>query len=497
LKRLVSCSCLFYFKRIGLPATTATARFDPMVYFWTILAYLAALIAVGMYRSRQVHTQDDFMVAGRKLSAKVLVGTLLATWIGSGSIIAGAGLAYERGLPAVWFSAGVWVALVVMYFVAGRARAFAQYTVPDILEARYNQWARVLGTIVTIVAYTAIVSYQFKAGGMVLNVITGWPVEYGMYITAVFVIGYTVLAGLISVAYTDVVNGVIMTIGLIVTLPFLLNGVDGWAGVAERLPEAHFQLLGELSVPQALGYTLPAMLLLLGESGMYQRFFSARDERTAKRAVVGWVIGTVTVESLIIILAVIGSARFPDIKPEMAILHSVRHGLPLVAGCLCLAAIVAVIVSTADSFLLVPSTNIMRDIYQRFINPDVSQRRMVAYSRVVVVILGLVALVQVRFFERVLEMALYAYTVYGVGITPAVLAAFFWRRATAAGAVASIGAGLVMTVTWEILGQPGGLATIYPALAVSLGCLVVVSLLTPAPSADKWQPFQSHSAKGS
>ncbi|MCP4580874.1 MAG: sodium:solute symporter family protein, partial [candidate division Zixibacteria bacterium] len=113
-----------------------------MTYLWVIIIYLVILIGVGAWRSRQVKTQDDFMVAGRKLSAKVLVGTLLATWIGSGSIIASAGLAYDKGFPALWFDAGVWVALIVLYFVAGKARKLAQYTVPDILEIRYNKWAR-------------------------------------------------------------------------------------------------------------------------------------------------------------------------------------------------------------------------------------------------------------------------------------------------------------------------------------------------------------------
>ena len=232
-----------------------------MIYLWVIIAYLVILIGVGAYRSKFVKSQDDFMVAGRKLSAKVLVGTLLATWIGSGSIIAAAGLAFDRGIPALWFSAGVWVALFVQFYVAGRARAFAQYTVPDILEARYNAGARVLGTIVTIIAYTAIVSYQFRAGGMVLNLVTGISVDQGIIITAVFVIVYTVLAGLISVAYTDVVNGVIMVIGLFITLPFMLSDAGGWQGVVSRLPESHFELLGDMTLFQALGYSLPAMLL--------------------------------------------------------------------------------------------------------------------------------------------------------------------------------------------------------------------------------------------
>nr|MBN2277302.1 sodium:solute symporter family protein [candidate division Zixibacteria bacterium] len=460
-----------------------------MLYFWVIMAYLVILIGVGAWRSKLVKTQDDFMVAGRRLPARVLIGTLLATWIGSGSIIGGAGLAYEKGLSALWFDAGVWVALIVLYFVAGRARRFGQYTVPDILEARYNRNARLLGTIVTIVAYTAIVSYQFRAGGMVLNLVTGISVDTGIIITAVFVIGYTVLAGLISVVYTDVVNGLIMIIGLFVALPFLWSDAGGWSGLTARLPETHFRILGEMSLSEALSYSLPTMLLLLGESGMYQRFFSARDETAARRAVVGWLAGTVVIETLIIFLAVIGSAVFIGLDSEMVILHSVRHGLPVVAGCLTLAAIVAVIVSTADSFLLVPATNIMHDIYQRFINPGLPQKKIVLYSRVVVIILGLIAFIQVRFFEKVLEMAIYAYTMYGVGLTPAIMAAFFWKRATAAGGVTSIVSGMLVTLVWEIAGQPWEIPTVYPALGISLLSLLAVSFFTSPPNTEKWQPF--------
>ncbi|UCB51538.1 MAG: sodium:solute symporter family protein [Candidatus Zixiibacteriota bacterium] len=434
-------------------------------------------------------TQTDFMVAGRKLPAAVLVGTLLATWIGSGSIIASAGLSYNKGFAALWFDAGVWVAIIVLYFVAARARKLAQFTVPDILEIRYNEVARILGSLTTIIAYTAIVSYQFKAGGMVLNMVAGIPTEQGIILTAVFVIAYTALAGMISVAYTDVVNGVVLLLGFIIGFPFLLKLAGGWGNVVATLPADRFQVLGTMTIWEALGYSLPTMLLLLGESNMYQRFFSAKDERAAKASVLGWISGTIFVETLIVVLAIIGSSIFIGINPESVILHSVRHGLSPVIGCVLLAAIVAVIVSTADSFLLVPSTNIMRDIYQRFINPNVSQKKMVLYSRIVVILLGIIAFVQVRFFTTVLAMALYAYTMYGVGITPATLAAFFWKRATPTGGVCSIASGMVTTIVWELLKKPFDVPTVYPALILSVSSLIIISLLTPKPKEEKWRPF--------
>jgi SSS family solute:Na+ symporter/sodium/proline symporter len=224
---------------------------------------------------------------------------------------------------------------------------------------------------------------------------------------------------------------------------------------------------------------------------MYQRFFSAKSATVARRAVLGWIIGTIAIESLIAVIAIVGSSIFPGIDGETVILQSVKEALPAAIGCLTVAAIAAVIVSTADSFLLVPSTNLMRDIYQRFINPEVSEKRFLLYSRIVVVLLGIVAYIQVQFFEKILEMAIYAYTMYGVGITPAVMAAFFWKRATPAGGVAAISAGMIVTVGWEVsdLATVTGFETVIPALLASLLCMIVVSLATPKPDASHWKPF--------
>src|SRR5687767_15400319 len=129
------------------------------LYLLAILGYLGVLAAVGAWYSRRntsATTGDDFLVAGRSLPAYVLVFTLLSTWIGSGSLFAGAGLGYRTGFPALWQSAGAWVGIALIYFIAPRVRRIAQYTVPDILELRYGPAARILGTVTIVLAYTTI-----------------------------------------------------------------------------------------------------------------------------------------------------------------------------------------------------------------------------------------------------------------------------------------------------------------------------------------------------
>lgn len=474
-----------------------------MIYFYFVLIYLFILVAIALYKSRIVKTQADFMVAGRRLAAPILVSTLLATWIGAGSITGGAGLGFRQGIAGLWMPAGAWVGMILIYFIAAKIRRFGQFTVPDILEARYHKYARIIGTITIIIAYTAIASYQFRAGGIILNLVAGIPNKQGMLITAIFVIGYTALAGMISVAYTDIANGSIITLGVIIALPFLILKAGGFSQIATALPPSHFQPMGTMNLLKALGYFFPTLFLLMGESNMYQKLFSAKNERHARLAVGGWVTGIIVIESFIVFIAIVGSVIFPHIDSESVFLHSARHGLPTIIGCLLLGSAVAVIVSTADSFLLVPATNIMRDFYQRFINPNASEKRILIYSRVAVIVLGLIAYAQVSLFPTILAMAIYAYTMYGATLTPPTLAAFFWKRGTGSGCLSGMIGAAVTTIGWEVVGkidmlqmaywpgqeQPWGIPTVFPAIIVAVALFVIVSLLSAKPAPEKWQPF--------
>ncbi|MCP4246541.1 MAG: sodium:solute symporter family protein, partial [bacterium] len=142
-----------------------------MIYVWAIGIYLAVLIGISIRKSRHVKTQDDFMVAGRNVTATFLVATLVCTWIGSGSLFGGAGRAFREGFSALWMSAGAWVGIAIVYFLAPKVRRIAQYTVPDLLETRYTPAARLLGSLAIIIAYLTIASYQFKGGGRLLNIL--------------------------------------------------------------------------------------------------------------------------------------------------------------------------------------------------------------------------------------------------------------------------------------------------------------------------------------
>ena len=506
---------------------------DP--YVLAILVYLTALTLVGVYKARAVKDSADFMVAGRTLPWFVLVGTLLATWIGNGSLFGGAGLGYRNGLAGLWSSCGAWVGIAFVYFIARRVRNFGKVTVPDIFQARYGNVAGVLATITTAIAYLTIVSYQFRGGGKVLNIVTEGEisVENGIIITAVFAIAYTVLAGMLSVVYTDVVNGVLMIVGVLTALFYMIGEVGGFAEVNRVAGElgnsgffAHWELesisggIGSGPII-AISFMVPTMMLLLGDANLYQRIFSARDGGSARKAVFFWVFGVILLETALSYFGLTGAVAdskgllgetgdIPRLMADGAVNEDWKdfsegivprvalHGLPIGLGMLLVATMMAVIVSTADSFLLVPATNITRDVYQRYLNPDAGERTIVLVSRIAILALGFVAYLLVDQFPYILAAAYAAYLIYGTSITPSLLAAFTSRRATKTGAIASIVTGASVTIIWTFVLPKGTFAGMpfleevtFPAAGLSILALIVGSLLTRAPDESVWKPFFS------
>jgi solute:Na+ symporter, SSS family len=476
-------------------------------YAIVLILIVLTLLGVSLGRLGKVKTKADYLVAGRSLSAFVLVFTLLSSWIGSGSLLAGAENAYKHGFAALWQGAGGWAGLLLIYFIAPRARKFAQFTIPDLLEARYNQVARVLGVIAILFTYTAITSYQLIGGGDILHLIfpTVITADFGKYLLAGFVILFTAIAGMGSVAYMDVAIGLLATAALLIALPVLAHQAGGWSQIRAALPATHFQILGDFTFLQAMELFLPTCLLLLGNQSMYQKFFSAKSEKAASRAVVGWLVGTVILESVIVALAVVGSVLFPSgevhDRPREILAYTGLHALTgspalTLLGAVLMGAIFAKVISTANNYLFSPATNLVNDVFVRYLAPTASNKRVLIVSRLMVVFLGLWALYQSLHTDSVLKKALYAYTIYSAALTPVILAAFFWKRATAAAAVTSIAAGAIITIFWDTPfihhNVPAILSdrdAIFPALIASLLCLVAVSLVTAPPTEKQLQPF--------
>lgn len=466
-----------------------------------VVLYLILLLGVGAWKAFRVKTHEDFALAGRSLSPWILVGTMLATWIGTGSILGNAGKAYEIGLAALILPAGGVLGIALLTQISGKIREMDTFTVPEIIYNRFGGGARNWTVIALVLAYLVIVSYQYNAGGAVLHTIfnsggdQSWmTLERATMIAALFIILYTVLAGLLSVVYTDVANGVIMTLVLIIAFPILwfkAGGMEGMeqAFILQGTPEK-LSFFGRLSGVQMINYMLPPFLLVLGDANMYQRFSAAATKRGIKKATLLLILAVFIIECLIIATAAVSASLVPDAENGRHILiYIAANFLPSLLGGLFFATIIGIIISTADSYLLVPATTLMRDIYQTYINSEADDKKIVLYSRILVIILGFVAWIISKGFANspgFFERALYAYTIYGAAITPSLMAALFWKGATPRGALYSIGAGVVTTILWSesplfswLLGQNivASIDAVLPAITLSILFLVFGSLL--------------------
>ena len=467
-------------------------------YLIVVMVYLAVLISVGLVMRKQVHTAEDFAVGGRSLTWPILVGTLLATWTGSGSVFNNGRLGYENGWAALWASSGAWLGILLIYFIARKIRAVGASSVPQILEKRFDAKTGVLASLTTIIAYLTIVSYQFRGGGLVFEIIAGTDpiiagmsnMTLGMIIIATFTIIYTAIAGLLSVVYTDVLNGIVAMLGLALAIPFVLSAIGGYEAVVATVPAIKWELFGAMGFKSMLALFIPTLLLLMGDANMYQRLLAAKDGGHAEKAVAGWIVGVIIIEVLIVTLGFFASVHFPGLSGDEAarILILVAHqAVPFWIGAFLLAAILSIIISTADSFLLVPANIIATDLYGRFFRPEASGKQLLLVSRIAVVVFGILAFSMIRFFPSILTAAFAAYTVYGASITPALIAGFVWPRANARAAFASVLAGAGVTIAWELARKFTGVLlfgweAVYPAAASSILLLVVLSYLkTPEP----------------
>ncbi|MEE2776777.1 MAG: sodium:solute symporter family protein [Acidobacteriota bacterium] len=455
---------------------------------WTpivVVGLLLGMTMLGAWHARRVKTAEDFALAGRGLNAWILSGTLVATWIGTGSIFGNAEFTYEFGAIAFFLPISGALGMLLLAFVAPRVRALPAASVPQILGLKFGPHAQRLGALALLGAYMIIVSYQYRAGAAISERLfpgidlgfgeqNAWPIAF-----AFFVILYTALAGLVSVAWTDVVNGVVMSAGILLGVGYL--GLH-WDPATQPMPDSMLSLAHPAGGIGWINVLLPSFLLILGDANLMQRFLAARSPATAKRAALATFAGLVVLETAIIAIAFFGRAMLPEplANPGHVIVETAFTLLPAFIGILLASTVIAVIVSTADSFLLACSTTAATDLAGGMTTPK--------RQRGLVVVFGLVALALAYSSDRFFSMALYAYTLYGVTITPAMVCALMFPATKARAVVAGMGAGLGSALLWKIaltyewIASGSSMASVdavLPALLVNLAVLLVVNAATP------------------
>lgn len=447
---------------------------------WYVILYGIFVFVASVVLAKRNKTGEDFVLAGKSLGPAVLMGTLISTWCGSGTITGGPNsIAYSFGLwPALMFAIPNLLGIGIMYFIAQKIRDYGKFTIAEVLEIKYGSGARLLCGIIIILAYVGIVSYQFKGLGFILNVTTGISVELGTIVGAALIIFSAAVGGLVTVATVDALSAVIMLVGIILTVPAVISVAGGWSNIVANVPAQHLSLMGTLKPIQILGFYLPMLFLLLGDQNMYQRLAASKGNREARIGILGWLVGLCIIAPAVPLISFAARSMFPKIPAGMALI-STSLVVPQVLGGLLLAAAAAFIVTTGNSYVLSAATNVAYDIFGKFIKPNATDKERLVLVKIMIPVLGLISYVMIMYFPSILAVQMYSYTVYGAGITPAVLGVLLWKKVTKAGGLASMLSGVLITLFWEIIMKnPNGINSSVISIPTAIVVLIVVSLLT-------------------
>ena len=448
-----------------------------------VLAYFVVLVIMGIYTSKKAKTSEEFVLAGKGLGPVVLVGTFLATYVGNGTISGGGNsLAYTYGLwPGIFFAIPAICAIIGLYLLSPKIRESGVYTVAELLQKTYGNFAHVLSGAIIALAMISICAYQYKGLAYILNITTGLDIGIGIIVAAILITFLACSGGLKSVAITDAMSAFVMLIGIVIAAPFVIKAAGGWDTVVATNLEtspASMTLSGGQTFYGFLAGYFPLFFLTLGDQNMYQRIIAGKDNKSSRIGFLGWFLGILVVMPLVAIIAYAAKSIFgTNIEAGMAFM-STTTVIPTVIGGLLLAASTAFIVTTGDSYLLSGATNITYDIYATKINPKATDDQKFKVTRYVIIGAGIIAYILIQFFPSVLAIQYWSYTISGAGITPALLGALCWKKVTKTGGIASMFAGTIVTIVWEMLGQPGGIATTLVAVPASFLVLIVVSLAT-------------------
>lgn len=457
---------------------------------WFVIIYFLVMVGIGIYYSKKIKSSDDYALAGRKLGPIVLMGTLMATSVGSGTVTGGGNsLAYNFGPWAgVMWVIPYFVFCIGYLFIYKRIRKNGTYTVPQLLKRAYGRPALVVGGIINLVGLAGITSYQYKGLGYVLNITTGIDAEVATLISVGVIVVIAMFGGLFSVAYTDALGAFLIVICCAVGIPFVLQAGGGWeniAAVAQATKPEMLTLSGGRGFFAILGSLMPLICLEIGDQNFYQRLAAGKDDRSAKIGIIGWLVLVCLAIPCVAIISFTAYSMFgTNIDAGMAFM-SMTTVVPTVIGGLLLAAASAFIITTGTSYLLTSATSITYDFYAEFINGNPSDKVKLNLTRWGTVGIGVLAFIILQFFPTILAVQNWSYTMIGAGVTPALLGCLLSKKVTPLGGLLSVIVGAGLTLVWETTGMAASLASVIVAFPAAVLTLIVVSALTQKSIANR------------
>lgn len=452
------------------------------IIFAGVGVYFAMMVVIGVLASRKATSAANFIVAGRRMPIWICGATIMATWFGGGTMMGGAGASYEDGLHGVIADpfGGALALFLVGFFFARLFRRLRLLTFVEFLENRYGKTAGTIaavGNISSNIGWTAALLVAF---GIVFESLTGIPIEYGITGGAFVVLIYTVAGGMWAVAITDFVQMIIIAVGLILLLVVVLIDVGGWGNISPQLPEGTFRMIPGVNTVEAwLNYFRAWVIFGLADvtaQTLLQRSFSARNEQVAQNSFYLAGLGYLTLGMIPVLLGIIASVTMPGlVNPENVIPQLALTHLSPVAIAVFVGALLAAIMSTADSSLLAAASLLSTNILPLFKRGTTDRHRLLA-TRIAVFAFGSMAVYVALTVKEIYNLIQDANSVILVCVTVPFILGVWWKRANRAGALASMAMGFLTWLTALVYAPdlPGDLL----GLIVGLATMLVVTPIT-------------------
>lgn len=470
------------------------------VVIGVLVLYLLVLLVVGQWARRESDSVKGYYVAGKKLPSWVIAFGSNATGESAWLLLGLTGMGYMVGIHALWVVLGEVLGVTLSWVLV--ARRFKEYTdrydsitVPDYLESRFGDVTRLLRLVSVVIIFSMVAAYtaaQLTASGKAFSSFLGTNYTAGVVIGAIIVLYYTTVGGYKAVAYTDLIQGVMMFLGLLLLPVVGVVAAGGWAPLTAQLEAADPSLLrpmGELgvSVPgviSAVGF-IGIGLAFLGVPQILVRYMSARSHREIVSGSLIAVICIIGFDVGAVFAGMAGRALFPGLADPETIMPLMSTELfPALFTGLYLVVVLAAIMSTVSSLLILASSAVVRDVIQKIYRPGLPETRLSLYGKVTTGVIGAAALaVALAEVRAIFWFVLFAWSGLAAAFAPVILCSLFWKRTTRAGAVTGMIGGFVTTVVWVLAfkTQFYELYEMLPGVAVGLLFTIGVSLFTEAP----------------
>ena len=456
-----------------------------------VILYMIVILGIGVYSSKKIQSTTDYLVAGRRLSPLVLAATLSATVIDGGSTLGIVGNSYGKwGVSAIWYIIAMGIALILMGIVAPKLRSTGADTVPEYFRLRYGKTAGLFHSILTIVSMVGLVAAQLKASATVVEVMTGLDYNTSLLIVAAVITIYSMLGGLWGVALTDILQLLLIVIGMTAAIPCALHMSGGWRVIQGSLAENTLNLTGGIGGwTEILGYILLFLTAFTVGEEVASGFFAASNNKAARKG--AWIAGVIVIafSAIPVILGVImqsmynnnllnyGVVQALDMDAKYALPALAVKSMPSVIVGVLFAGILAATMSSADSSLLGAGSVYSHDIYHVFVNPEASQEKVVGVARVTMVFVMTLSFFAAIYGGNILTILAFSFGIRAAGTFVPYLMGHLWKKGNAWSCNIAILAGTLVFLWAYAFGHGASHAwPIFPGLVVSGIVYLILSL---------------------